>query len=148
MKRKFIVFTGLGLFLITGMAATRPPLTRSPAASDPDEPKYKNLRIIPKDISGESMDQLMENYARSIGVTCLYCHTTNKKQGSELRMDFVSDEKPEKEVARKMMRMTARINKKYFHVTKFDYDYASYLAATINCRTCHRGHPVPAIKDK
>ena len=146
MKRKFIVFTGLGLFLIAGVAATRPPVNPFAAFPDPGEPNYKNLRIIPKDISELSMDQLMENYSRGIGVTCMYCHATNKKTGSELRMDFASDEKQEKEVARKMMRMTARINKKYFHVTKFNYDYESYRVSPINCRTCHRGSRIPIIK--
>lgn len=144
MKRKFVVFTGLGLFLTAGLAATRPPVSSSPVYLKEGNPKYKNLKIIPKDISDESMDQLMENYARGIGVTCLYCHATNNLTGSALRMDFASDEKPEKEIARKMMRMTARINKKYFHVT-FNYDYATYKIAPINCRTCHRGYRIPVI---
>jgi hypothetical protein len=145
MRRKFIALTALGLFLIGGIAATRPPGSFS--LKDPDDPRYKNLKIIPKDISDESMGQLMESYARGIGVTCQYCHADNKKSGSERRMDFASDEKPEKEIARKMMRMTARINKKYFHVTKFNYDYDSYRVSPMNCRTCHRGMRIPPIKN-
>ena len=33
-------------------------------------------------------------------------------------LDFASDEKPEKNIARKMMKMTAKINKKFFKDNK------------------------------
>ena len=55
-------------------------------------------------------------------------------------MDFASDEKEEKGIARYMMKMTAGINTTYFNFEK------SNRPDTINvvkCITCHRGNPHP-----
>ncbi|MGD0365264.1 MAG: c-type cytochrome, partial [Bryobacteraceae bacterium] len=60
----------------------------------------------------------------ALGVRCDFCHV----QG-----DFASDEKPHKEIARKMIVMAREINAKFpdgkMHVT---------------CYTCHRGAEEPA----
>ncbi len=147
MNRHFIVFTGLGLFLIAGLAATRPPAIAIPTKEvTGSEHRYKNLKVLPKDIDEESMDQLMENYARSIGVGCMYCHVKTKPGITPERMDFPSDENPKKAIARDMLRLTAKINKKYFHYS-VRYDYTSFTKAPVACRTCHRGYRIPVIKD-
>ena len=53
---------------------------------------------------------------------------------------IASDEKPEKEMARKMMRMTNRINKKFFHYKK---EGQQEIAPIVTCKTCHNGMPRP-----
>jgi hypothetical protein len=62
----------------------------------------------------------------ALGVRCDFCHV----QG-----DFASDEKPHKEIARKMIVMAREINANFpdgkMHVT---------------CYTCHRGSEEPATK--
>ncbi len=55
-------------------------------------------------------------------------------------LDFVSDTKPEKEIARRMMRMTLDLNKKYFNVRK---PRIGGNTLTITCATCHKGEPFP-----
>jgi hypothetical protein len=52
----------------------------------------------------------------------------------------VSDAKPEKEIARKMMRMTLDLNKEYFKVHKPRIGGNSLV---ITCATCHKGQPFP-----
>jgi len=109
------------------------------SASMPQETyKAKNLKVLPKNISKEELDKVMDNFKMALGVKCGYCHSPMKD--NPRKMDFASDEKPEKERAREMMRMTAKINKKYFHDEKKDGQ--PFLA--VACITCHNGKTEPA----
>lgn len=128
---KFIVAGALGLFLILGIAATRP--------ADPGDQKAKNLKVLPKNISHEELDKIMDGFKASLGVKCNFCHAANKDTSNH-HLDFPSDDKPEKNVARHMMRMTEKINKKYF---SFEKDDKGDLVKPIQCYTCHRGKPHP-----
>src|SRR5262245_16435928 len=78
-------------------------------------PAPKNLKLLQP---GE-LRTFMPAFAKGLGVKCDHCHV----QG-----DFASDDKPQKETARKMIVMTRDINKNFedakMHVT---------------CYTCHRG---------
>ena len=76
-----------------------------------DEPKYKNLKILKKNISEKELDSVMHFFAVSLGEKCTFCHVRNE---AEKKMDFASDANPNKGVARYMMRMANKINKKYF----------------------------------
>ena len=85
------------------------------------EPKFKNLRILPKDISEHDLDSVMHIFTASLGVKCNFCHVRNEEAK---KMDFASDNKPEKEIARKMMLMAIDINKNYFrNLEKHDMDH-------------------------
>ena len=75
---------------------------------------YKNLKVLPKDISKEDLGTVMDGFKTSLGVKCNYCHAPSETEKGKL--DFASDAKPEKGTARMMMLMTAKINKKYFHI--------------------------------
>ena len=102
------------------------------------EPLYKNLKILPKNITKPQMDSTMRTFARGLGVKCDYCHA-KKTEGQGL--DFASDKEETKTVARGMMRMQAKINKKYFDV-KNTKTLNPKLAVT--CYTCHHGQGEPA----
>lgn len=102
------------------------------------EPKAKNLKVLPKDISKEELDKVMDDFKLALGVRCSHCHAPMKDNPRKL--DFASDEKPEKETAREMMRMTAKINKKYFHEAMKEGN----TIAKIACITCHNGKTEPA----
>lgn len=101
------------------------------------EPKAKNLKVLPKNISKEELDKVMDNFKLALGVRCSHCHAPMKD--NPRKMDFASDEKPEKETARKMMRMTAKINKKYFHTVLQEGKTITQIA----CVTCHNGKAEP-----
>ncbi|PYF68994.1 c-type cytochrome [Pedobacter nutrimenti] len=100
--------------------------------------KATNLKVLPKDISHEELDKVMDGFKAALGVKCNYCHAAKKDDPKKL--DFASDDKPEKEIARNMMRMTAKINKKYFH-TKDTQDGKALIA--VSCITCHNGKEHP-----
>ncbi|MBB6270096.1 cytochrome c2 [Pedobacter cryoconitis] len=106
-----------------------------------EDKKASNLKVLPKDISAEDLDKVMDGFKVALGVKCNFCHAASKDDPKHL--DFASDAKPEKEIARSMMKMTNRINKKYFHVK--DVDGPKALLA-VNCITCHRGQAHPDEK--
>ena len=68
---------------------------------------------------------------------CNFCPTPRKDDPK--KMDFASDDKPEKQIARDMYRMTFRINKKYFHYKQGD----TTAVAPVGCMTCHHGKEHP-----
>lgn len=103
------------------------------------QPTWKNLKVLPQNISKDSLTHLMENYSISLGVKCNYCHVPSKVKPTEL--DFASDAKIEKEIARGMIGMTNDINAKYFqpHFPNPKPDQVH----VVNCVLCHRGTANP-----
>ncbi len=100
--------------------------------------KTNNLKVLPKDISEQDLDKIMDGYKAALGVKCNFCHAASKDDPKHL--DFASDAKPEKETARMMMKMTYRINKKSFHI-KDAYNAKAVVA--VSCITCHNGKAHP-----
>jgi hypothetical protein len=97
-----------------------PLLAQQPAdAPKPQRPAPKNLKII----KPEEIRETMGAFRKALGVECTHCHV----QG-----DFATDEKPQKEMARKMMVMTKEINGNF-------PDGKSH----VTCFTCHRGATEP-----
>ncbi|ATP55342.1 c-type cytochrome [Pedobacter ginsengisoli] len=105
--------------------------------------KPTNLKVLPKNISHDQLKEVMEGFKTALGVKCNFCHAARKDDPKKL--DFASDEKHEKEIARNMMRMTMKINKKYFHpIGSTDKDGKALIA--ISCITCHNGKEHPQTK--
>jgi len=101
---------------------------------------YKNLKILPKDITKHQMDSVMEHFTKSLGVKCTFCHVRNEAQGS---FDFPNDSIEHKRIARDMMRMQIALNKKYFNIKnakKID------TKLEVTCYTCHNGKAHPVTK--
>jgi hypothetical protein len=107
------------------------------AASAPADPTFKNLKVLPKNISHDELDSVMHQFNNALAVKCNFCHASQKDNPRKL--DFASDEKGEKNVTRDMMRMTTRINKKFFHYKKDD----EHPIPPVGCITCHHGSPHP-----
>ena len=128
--KKIYVLLALLVYLFTGVASTKP--------HDDDE-HFTNLKVLPKKTSDEEMDRIMHGFSKQLGVGCLYCHVP-KKGVFPPDMDFASDEKPEKRAAREMLRMTIKINEKYFGVKD---KLQAIRKPVVRCRTCHHGHPLP-----
>jgi hypothetical protein len=109
------------------------------AVSAPPESQFKNLKVLPRNISSKDLSGIMvDMFGDGLGVSCNFCHA--KEKGSE-KLDYVSDAKPEKEMARSMMLMTMKINKKYFQAK---HPVFGDPALVIGCSTCHNGMPRPA----
>ncbi len=96
-----------------------------------EEPRPTNLKVLPKNISHEELDKTMKSFNMALGVKCNHCHAP--KANGEKGLDFASDAKQEKHIAREMIKMTNKINKKWF---KHEYDG---VIPNISCNTCHNG---------
>jgi hypothetical protein len=129
MKRPFLVITGFILVVSVSLAFTK------------DDPGYKNLQILPKDITKQQMDSVMHHFNEALSVRCNFCHVRND---STNKMDFASDDKPHKNKAREMMRLTNKINDDYFDVTGDQRTITTQLMVT--CYTCHHGSTDPAVR--
>jgi cytochrome c553 len=103
-------------------------------------PKYKNLKILKKDISKNELDSVMHFFSMSLGQKCGFCHVRNEQ---EKKWDFASDDVPFKNVARKMMLMSNKINKQYF---KNEEDKKAETIQAVTCYSCHHGEAIPQIK--
>ena len=122
---------GAAIFVLIGVAATRPP-----------EEGYKNLKLLPKKITKQQLDKVMDEFKDALGVKCSFCHVHTKDDPK--KWDFASDEKPEKSVARKMITMTNKINKKFFHGKSKVGEENAVLE--VRCVTCHHGTAHPEMK--
>lgn len=114
-------------------------LTSMAPPGDNDAPK--NLKVLPKHLTDRQVHKIMHEWAMSLGVHCDFCHAANT-DGKGL--DFASDAKPEKEIARHMYKMMNKINSKYFEAKKDSLGMMEQ--AGVNCYTCHRGSEHPETK--
>lgn len=132
-SKKLTITAGLFGVMALGIAASLP--------QQGPPPKAQNLKVLPKNISHEALDKIMDGWAASLGVHCNFCHARNEQTN---KMDFASDAKPEKTAARHMFLMTAKINKKFFRAEKDSLGMV--MESSVNCYTCHRGNAHPEIK--
>jgi hypothetical protein len=107
----------------------------------PEDPGYKNLKVLPKHITHEQLGKVMNEWERSLGVGCGFCHA---RDTATKKTDFVSDAKPEKEMARHMFTMMNKINQKYFKAEKDSTGMVMHTG--VNCNTCHNGVSHPEVK--
>ena len=124
MRRKIIILSAVVIVVaFTSLSFTN------------DEPKFKNLKVLNKNISKDELTIIMKEFKTALGVKCSFCHTESKTNPGKL--DFPSDENKHKNIARGMMKMTARINKKHFKGEN-----------VMSCYTCHNGNKEPKEKPK
>jgi hypothetical protein len=110
-------------------------------APQPAMESPKNLKVLPKSLTEQQVHGIMREWASSLGVHCDFCHAP-AADGKGL--DFASDVKPEKEMARHMYKMMNKINDKYFEAKKDSLGMVEHSG--INCYTCHRGDSHPEVK--
>lgn len=106
-----------------------------------DQPGFKNLKVLPKKTPPKVLHEVMEDWSHALGVHCNFCHARDEASG---KMDFASDAKPEKQMARDMFKMTSAINKKYFKAEKDSLGMVMFSG--VACATCHHGSPHPEVK--
>ncbi len=109
----------------------------------------KNLQVLPKDMTRQQVTAVMAGFATALGVRCEHCHIEDKNapaagapaggRGGIPPLDFASDDKETKKIAREMLKMVNDINTKYLPLT-------GRTIADLNrvsCETCHHGLSKP-----
>lgn len=110
-----------------------------PSQEKPKEKKFTNLKVLPKNVNPDDLKEVMHDFNAALGVKCGFCHAPSKEDPKKL--DFASDENKHKNIAREMMKMTAKVNKKYFHRANKEGEIKA-----ISCKTCHNGQKHPEMK--
>jgi hypothetical protein len=117
------------------------PLAAGSPSSHHDHPHTAptNLKVLPKNLTGEQVHEIMEGWEAMLGVHCSTCHAANPNDigpNGRPRLNYADDSKPEKTTARLMYTMTENIN----------VNYVSKVPSSdepVTCGTCHRGHLGP-----
>ncbi len=121
------------------MTAQSPAAGQAPPPPPRSFPAPTNLQVLPKDMTGEQVHELMEKWEAALGGHCNTCHAADPKNigpNGRPRLNFADDSKPEKATARLMYKMTEDINTNY--VAKVNGS-----GMPVTCGTCHRGKPAP-----
>ena len=132
LNRKLLVTLGLSS-AVTFIALT--------SMAPPGDEGPTNLKVLPKHTTEMQIHKIMREWAISLGVRCNFCHAASA-DGKGL--DFASDSKPEKEMARHMYKMMGKINQKFFEAKKDSLGMVE--TSGVNCYTCHRGNSHPETK--
>jgi hypothetical protein len=146
MRRVSLAIVAVGILLLLVM----PVVAQSQGGGQAPAP-MTNLQVWPKDAPRAQVLQTMQAFNESLGVECAYCHV----QDAGGRMDFASDEKREKRVARQMILLRDSINVMMAAIVEKPAGAGPTAGAgapgapvRVLCRSCHRGLPVPrAITD-
>jgi len=107
-------------------------------------PPPTNLQVLPKDLTGRQVRDIMETWEGSLGVKCEFCHVPDPQNlgpNGRPRLNFADDSKPDKQIARIMYTMTQQMNKDYISKA-MDLDKDN-MGSPVTCGTCHRGHEMP-----
>jgi hypothetical protein len=147
MKRVSFAVGAFAVLPLVGM----PAIIASQAGGQHVVSPMTNLQVFPKDSSWASVVQTMNAFNESLGVECTYCHV----EAAGGRVDWASDEKREKRVARQMILLRDSINVMMPAVVGKPAGAGPTAGAgapgapvRVLCRSCHRGLPIPrAIAD-
>ena len=136
------LFAGRSLvFAAQGPAPIPPPPESQPGGPPPQHemPAPTNLKVLPKNLTGAQVHEIMEKWEGELGTSCKTCHAADPKNlgpNGKPRLNFPDDSKEDKQTARKMFKMVEEINANY--ISKIDSS-----GMPVTCGTCHRGHLGP-----
>lgn len=97
-------------------------------AQDQQPPvQYKNLKILPQNITEQQLNSVMNAWSTALGFRCQDCHYTPTGQFDDI--DFADDRVENKQTAREMAEMVLSINQQHFAARD----------QNVTCYTCHHG---------
>ncbi len=131
--KKIIAISAITGFTLLGILAAKP--------VQEEKSRYKNLKVLSKNISEEDMEWVMDSFNSGLGANCLFCHP-GRQNGTEYIINYATDSLMNKRVARDMLRMTIKLNNKYF---KTNISGLMNTRGRIWCKTCHQRKPVPML---
>ena len=135
-------FAGRSLVFAAQEPPPPPPSQNQPGGGPPpphEMPAPTNLKVLPRNLTGKQVHEIMEKWEGELGTSCKTCHAADPKNlgpNGKPRLNFADDSKEDKQTARKMFKMVEEINSNY--ISKIDSS-----GAPVTCGTCHRGHLGP-----
>lgn len=149
MQRFSVISTLIGVMLITAALSAQAPAGGGRAGGaapqggggrggGPQVPTPKNLQFFPKDMTGQQILPIMQNFNAALGVNCTYCHNSEPPVDNP-KNDFASDDKETKKKARVMLVLARDINMKL----QSELGKPANQLTNVQCVTCHRGVAIP-----
>src|SRR3954469_7015777 len=103
----------------------------------------KNLQVFPKDTTQAQILPTMRAFEGALQVECGHCHVWTGP--GVPTNDFASDAKPQKDIARAMIRMVNDANAAITPAVAKGDNKSAEQVQKITCATCHRGQAVPQV---
>ncbi len=113
-------------------------LSSTVSAQIPNE--FRNLQVLPKDITRDSLVQIMRSFSLGTGLRCEDCHVLGPNDTFE-NARFDLDDKALKLRGRWMLEMVLSLNERLRHELP-DGDGPPLV---VECKTCHRGIRKPYL---
>ena len=128
-----LTFALLILATLRVAALRAEPLENGPGtqAPQPQIVEGPDVRVL-TGLTAQQFQEEMNFMVQGLGVTCGTCH---------VRGNFASEDKPQKQTARKMLEMVKAINKMTF--PDYQPKDGESLLGKVTCYTCHRGETTP-----
>lgn len=103
----------------------------------------ENLQVLPDTLTRRQLMPIMREMGAGLGVNCGYCHVQTDPADPR-SFDYALDAKPEKRIAREMLRMVADINSERIPRAVAERPDGSD-PVQVTCVTCHRGIARPVL---
>jgi hypothetical protein len=141
---KFIAFGFPLLTLSCTTQQTTPAAAPAPAVVA--NPEFKNLQVLPKDLTHDQLVTIMRSFTQGLGVRCNECHVVTATDPRE-QFDFASDAKRDKLAARVMIQAKMELNNRWMprvKAAKGEVQEPGHAPEMeVSCWTCHRTKKEP-----
>ena len=104
----------------------------------------QNLKVFPQGTTMQDILPTMRGFEAALQVECGHCHQW-EGQGNPTN-NFAADVKPQKEIARAMIRMVDSINQQIQAGVSATNLRTGDQIQKVTCATCHRGKPIPQVE--
>jgi hypothetical protein len=101
--------------------------------NEPAEKVFRDIQLFKGVPAARVLGIMDKGFSPALGVDCTHCHVVGAWEKSD---------KPQKQIAREMMKMTGTINDELLPKIA----HLKSEKPIINCTTCHRGERKPALE--
>ena len=145
MKRVTNVAMVIGaVVLCTALVSAQAPAGQG-RGRGPAVPPPHNLQVFPKDTTLQQILPTMRAFEGALQVNCGHCHVWYGN-GNPMN-DFASDAKPQKNIARAMIRLVNTANEAIPMAVTASGLRTAEQVQKVTCATCHRGSAIPMVPE-
>ena len=145
MKRVTNVAMVIGaVVLCTALVSAQAPAGQG-RGRGPAVPPPHNLQVFPKDTTLQQILPTMRAFEGALQVNCGHCQVWYGN-GNPMN-DFASDAKPQKNIARAMIRLVNTANEAIPMAVTASGLRTAEQVQKVTCATCHRGSAIPMVPE-
>ena len=131
--------------LSTALVSAQAPAGQGRRGGGAPPAPLKNLQVLPKDTTLPQILPTMRGFEAALQVECGHCHVWYGN-GNPMN-DFASDAKPQKNIARAMIKMVMAANETIQPAVAASGLRSGDQIQKVTCATCHRGSAIPMVPE-